>query len=100
VLPVRDHSGARRLATLVATVRHLEAASIDDALELLDLLMSAELLGRAQRESGKENARRHPRLAGATPRLAVAVEALFDSDEWGGPGEEPRVSAKQQSTGS
>ena len=89
---IRRHSGARRLATLVATVRHLEAASIDDALELLDLLMSAELLGRAQRESGKENARRHPRLARASARLAVAVEALFDSDEWGGPGEEPRVS--------
>jgi hypothetical protein len=46
---IRRHSGARRLATLVATVRHLEAASIDDALELLDLLMSAELLGRAQK---------------------------------------------------
>ena len=89
---IRRHSGARRLATLVATVRHLEAASIDDALELLDLLMSAELLGRAQRESGKENARRHPRLARASARLAVAVEALFDSDEWAGPGEEPRVS--------
>jgi TnpA family transposase len=89
---IRRHSHARRVATLVATARHLEARSVDDALELLDLLMSAELLGRAQRESDRENARRHPRIARASSRLAVAVEALFDSDGWGGPGEEPRVS--------
>ncbi len=54
--------------------------------------MSAELLGRAQREADKENARRHPRLARASARLAVAVEALFESDGWGAQGEEPRVS--------
>ncbi len=89
---IRRHSDPRQLATLVATVRHLEARSIDDALELLDLLMTTELLGRAQRESDKENARRHPRLARASARLAVAVEALFESDGWGAPGEEPRVS--------
>ncbi|HUY49236.1 MAG TPA: Tn3 family transposase [Streptosporangiaceae bacterium] len=89
---IRRHSDARRVATLVATARHLEARSIDDALELLDLLMTTELLGRAQRESDRENARRHPRIARASSRLAVAVEALFDSDGWGGPGEEPRVS--------
>ena len=48
---IRRHGDARRLATLVATVRHLEGKSIDDALELLDLMMSAELLGKAQREA-------------------------------------------------
>src|SRR5438552_2058378 len=53
--------------------------------------MSAELLNRAQREADKDRARRHPRLAKASARLAVAVEALFDSDGWGGPGDEPRV---------
>ena len=89
---IRRHSDPRQLATLVATVRHLEGRSIDDALELLDLLMTTELLGRAQRDADKENARRHPRLARASARLAVAVEALFESDGWGGPGEEPRVS--------
>jgi hypothetical protein len=40
---IRRHFDARRLATLLATVRHLEARSIDDALELLDLLMTTEL---------------------------------------------------------
>ncbi|MGH3200219.1 MAG: Tn3 family transposase, partial [Streptosporangiaceae bacterium] len=89
---IRRHADPRQLATLVATVRHLEGKSIDDALELLDLLMATELLGRAQRESDKENARRHPRLARASARLAVAVEALFESDGWGAPGEEPLVS--------
>ena len=52
--------------------------------------MSAELLGRAQREADRDKARKHPRLARASARLAVAVDALFESDGWGGPGEEPR----------
>lgn len=89
---IRRHPEARRLATLLATVRHLEAKSVDDALEMLDLLMSAELVGRARTASDKDKARRHPRLARASARLAVAVEALFDSDGWGSEGEEPRVS--------
>jgi TnpA family transposase len=88
---IRRHPDDRRLATLLATARYLEAKSVDDALELLDLLMSAELLGRAQREADRDKARKHPRLARASARLAVAVEALFDSEGWGGP-EEPRVS--------
>ena len=89
---IRRHPDDRRLATLLATARHLEAKSVDDALELLDLLMSAELLNKAQREADKDKARKHPRLARASARLAVAVEALFDSDGWGGPDEEPQVS--------
>jgi len=89
---IRRHPDGRRLATLLATVRHLEAKSVDDALELLDLLMTAELLNKAQTASDKDKARKHPRLARASARLAVAVEALFESDGWGGPGGEPRVS--------
>jgi hypothetical protein len=89
---IRRHPEGRRLATLLATVRHLEAKSVDDALEMLDLLMSAELVGRARTASDKDKARRHPRLARASARLAVAVGALFDSDGWGGEGEEARVS--------
>ena len=54
--------------------------------------MATELLGRAQRQSDKEKVRQHPRLARASATLAVAVEALFESDGWGGPDEEPRVS--------
>jgi hypothetical protein len=36
--------GRPRLATLPATIRHLEGAAIDDALLLFDLLMSTVLL--------------------------------------------------------
>lgn len=54
--------------------------------------MSAELLNKAQREADRDNARGHPRLARASARLAVAVEALFESDGWGGPDQGPRVS--------
>jgi hypothetical protein len=90
---MRRHPAARRLATLMATVRHLEAKSVDDALELLDLLMTTELLGKAHTAADKEKVRKHPKLARASARLAVAVDALFESDGWGGPDEEPRVSA-------
>ncbi|MEV0405330.1 Tn3 family transposase [Actinoallomurus sp. NPDC050550] len=88
---IRRHPDGRRLATLLATVRHLEAKSVDDTLELLDLLMATELLNKAQTAANKEKIRAHPRLAKASARLAVAVEALFDSDSWGGQDEEPRV---------
>ncbi|MBV9139689.1 MAG: DUF4158 domain-containing protein [Pseudonocardiales bacterium] len=89
---IRRHPDGRRLATLLATVRHLEAKSVDDTLELLDLVMATELVNKAQTASNKETLRKHPTLATASARLAVAVEALFESDSWGGPEEEPRVS--------
>jgi hypothetical protein len=89
---IRRHPDSRRLATLLATIRHLEAKSVDDTLELLDLLMAAELVNKAQTASDKGKVRKHPRLARASARLAVAVEALFESDGGGGPDEEPRVS--------
>lgn len=34
------------MTTLVATVARLETAATDDALELLELLMTAELIGK------------------------------------------------------
>ena len=42
----------RRLATLVATVAYLEGQAIDDCLELLDLLMTTDLLSRAEKAAG------------------------------------------------
>ncbi|MGH3190136.1 MAG: Tn3 family transposase, partial [Streptosporangiaceae bacterium] len=89
---LRRHNDGRRLATLMATVRHLEARSVDDTLELLDLLMSSELLNKAHTAADKEKVRRHPRLTRATARLAVAAEALLDSQDWGNE-EEVRVAA-------
>ncbi|MDQ2874551.1 MAG: DUF4158 domain-containing protein [Actinomycetota bacterium] len=88
---LRRHPDGRRLATLLATVRYLEGKSIVDTLELLDLLMATELLNKAQTAADKEKVRKHPKLARASARLAVAVEALFESDGWGGPDEEVHV---------
>jgi hypothetical protein len=80
---LRRHGTERRLATLVATVAYLEARSIDDCLELLDLLMMTELLGKAEAAVGKERARRHPALARHSARLAAAVEVLFEVTDLG-----------------
>src|SRR5450759_5708284 len=88
---IRRHPEGRRMATLLATVRLLEAKSVDDTLELLDLLMATELLNKAQTAANKEKVRKHPKLAKASARLAVAVEALFESDGWGDPEEDVHV---------
>lgn len=76
---LRRHPPARRLATLLATVVRLQAASIDDCMELFDLLMVSELLGKAKRETEKQRAREHPKLARASVKLAAAVRALLDA---------------------
>jgi hypothetical protein len=57
---LRRHPDGRRLATLPATVRHLEGKSVDDTLELLDLLMATELVNKTQSASNKEKVRKHP----------------------------------------
>jgi Domain of unknown function (DUF4158) len=80
---LRRHGTERRLATLLATVAYLEARSIDDCLELLDLLMTTELLGKAGAATGKERARRHPGLVRHSARLAAAVEVLLEVTELG-----------------
>src|SRR6266545_6819943 len=75
------HPEPRRLATLVATVRSLEAKAVDDALELFDLLMTNDLLARAARESRNEKLRRYPRLSKDAGKLAAAVGVLLDALE-------------------
>ncbi|MCA1697398.1 MAG: Tn3 family transposase [Actinobacteria bacterium] len=64
---------------------HLQAASIDDCLELFDLLMVTELLGKAKRETDKQRARDHPRLARVSVKLAAAVRELLDASSSGRP---------------
>jgi Domain of unknown function (DUF4158) len=76
---LRRHPPARRTATLVATVAHLQAASIDDCLELFDLIMTSELLGKAERETRRRRAREHPRLARASAKLARVVGKLLEA---------------------
>ncbi len=80
---LRRHPQARRLATLLATVRWLEAKSVDDALELFDVLVTTELFGRAERQASAEKLARYPRIAKHAARLAAAVEVLLEAEEWG-----------------
>ena len=76
---LRRHPPARRIATLVATLAHLQATSIDDCLELFDLIMTTELLGKAERETNRQRVREHPRLARASAKLARVVGTLLEA---------------------
>ncbi|MGB7981593.1 MAG: Tn3 family transposase [Candidatus Nanopelagicales bacterium] len=73
----------KRLATLLTAVVHLRARATDDALELFDVIMTNELLARAERASTAEKARRYPRLSRDAGRLAAAVAVLLEAGSWG-----------------
>ncbi len=45
------------------------------------MLMTTELLGRAERESNQEKLRRYPRLSKHAARLAAAVEVMLEATE-------------------
>lgn len=79
------HPDPRRAATLLATARRLQARAVDDALDLFEVLMSTELLARAERESGKDKLRRYPRISRDAGRLAAAVGVLLEATERGAP---------------
>lgn len=81
---LRRHPPTKRWATIAATVAYLQDKAIDDALEMLDLLMVTELLGKAERASDKQTLRTHPRLARASAKLARAVSVLFEITDQGG----------------
>jgi hypothetical protein len=68
---------AKQLATLLATVVYLEARVTDDALELFDVVMTGELLARAERQSSTDKLKRYPRMARYAGRLAAAVGVLL-----------------------
>jgi len=87
VAQLKRHGAQRRMATMVATVAQLEATAIDDALELLDLLMATELIGKARTEADKQTIKRHPQLAKASAILALVAQALLDARDWGDEGE-------------
>ncbi|MGH3199212.1 MAG: DUF4158 domain-containing protein, partial [Streptosporangiaceae bacterium] len=78
---IRALEDDRRAATLLATVRHLEGASVDDALLLFDLLMSTKLLSQAGRAADKEKLRNLPRLRVAAARLAAAWSIVRDTPQ-------------------
>ncbi|AGI86439.1 MULTISPECIES: Tn3 family transposase [Streptomyces] len=76
---LRRHSDARRLATLLATTVYLTARAVDDALDLLEVLIATKLLARAERESAKEKLKTLPRVERASAKLATAFQVVFDT---------------------
>lgn len=75
---------SKKLATLLATVLYLEAKATDDALELFDVIMTSELLARAERQSNADKLSRYARLGKDASRLATAVSVLLEAEEWDG----------------
>ncbi|WP_133061861.1 hypothetical protein [Streptosporangium minutum] len=71
--------GTRRVATLLATMRHLEGVSVDDALLLFDLLMATKLLARAGRDEEKAKLKSLPRLRKAALQAESALRAALDT---------------------
>src|SRR5450755_2707984 len=71
------HPYRRKIATLLATVRWLEVTAADDALELFDVFMSSELIGRANKGGGQGEAASPGWLRPSRRVLRAAVEVLF-----------------------
>jgi uncharacterized protein DUF4158/Tn3 transposase DDE domain-containing protein len=78
---IRGLTEQRRTATMLATVRHLEGAAVDDALLLFDALMTTKLLARAERLSTTEKLRTLPRFRKAAGVVATVLAALWDVAE-------------------
>jgi TnpA family transposase len=81
---LRDLAEPRKTATLLATARHLEAAAVDDALDLFDVLMATRLISTARRASAAERLAAMPRLERASVTLASAAKALLAALDDGG----------------
>ncbi|MEU2639598.1 Tn3 family transposase, partial [Micromonospora fulviviridis] len=68
----------RKTATLLATARNLEAAAVDDALDLFDLLMATRVINPARRASREQRLATLPRLERASALLLAVNTALLD----------------------
>ncbi|WP_280244551.1 hypothetical protein [Nocardia abscessus] len=71
----------KQIAVLAATAKVMPARAVDDVLEVFDLLMTGELLGKAERQSKEEKLRRFPRVSRNAGRLASAVKVLLEMVE-------------------
>ena len=74
---LRELVEPRRTATLLGAARHLEAAAVDDALDLFDVLMATRLLSTARRIAMSERLEAMPRLERASCTLSNATRAWF-----------------------
>ncbi|MFI5774981.1 Tn3 family transposase [Streptomyces sp. NPDC051658] len=76
---LKRHNDARRQATLLATAVHLTTRAVDDALDLLEVLIATKLLARAERETAKEKMKTLPRVERAGAKVATAFQVVFDT---------------------
>ncbi|MEU0186281.1 Tn3 family transposase [Streptomyces sp. NPDC006207] len=76
---LRRHGDSRRLATLLATTAYLTTRAVDDALDLLEVLIATKLLAKAERETVKEKMKTLPRVERASAKLATAFQVVFDT---------------------
>lgn len=68
----------RKTATLLATARHLEAAAVDDVLDLFDSLMATRLIGPARRATDKARLAAMPRLEKASATLVAVTRTVLE----------------------
>ncbi|WP_192580527.1 Tn3 family transposase [Micromonospora sp. ALFpr18c] len=79
----------RKTATLLATVRRLEAAAVDDALDLFDSLMATRLISPARRAMDKARLAAMPRLEKASATLVAVTRTVLELlDSAAGPREQ------------
>lgn len=76
---LKRHNDARRLATLLATAVHLTTRAVDDALDLLEVLIATKLLAKAERETAKGKMKTLPKVERAGAKLATAFQVVFDT---------------------
>ncbi|MFE1029715.1 Tn3 family transposase [Streptomyces sp. NPDC058818] len=76
---LKRHGDSRRLATLLATAVYLTTRAVDDALDLLEVLIATKLLARAERETVKEKIKTLPKVERAGAKLATAFQVVFDT---------------------
>ncbi|MFD7623526.1 Tn3 family transposase [Streptomyces sp. NPDC059802] len=76
---LKRHGDSRRLATLLATAVYLTTRAVDDALDLLEVLIATKLLAKAERETVKEKIKTLPRVERAGAKLATAFQVVFDT---------------------
>lgn len=76
---LRRHGDSRRLARLLSTAVYLTTRAVDDALDLLEVLVATRLLARAERDSAKEKLKTLPKVERAGAKLATAFQVVFDT---------------------
>jgi TnpA family transposase len=76
---LRRHGASRRLATLLATAVYLTTRAVDDALDLLEVLISTKLLARAERDTAKAKLKTLPKVERASAKLAAAMQVLLET---------------------